>query len=167
MITKAKGEWRKWEEKGNQRIWSLDRQKKGNEKKGSDKRGNKEEVAESSTSSWRLLACPMERAGRSRESSREASARHDYSGSPHKHAPPISIKTAQTFPQPSKHKQTAGPYRQSVQPGNARGYERHRNEKEQEREAISSCWKYSSQQSTFRGTTRHANLTQTQARKHC
>lgn len=35
-----------------------------------------------------------------------------------------------------------------VQPGNARGYERQRNEKEQEREAVSSCWTYSSGDST-------------------
>lgn len=43
--------------------------------------GEKEEVAESSTSSWRLLACPKERVTRSRESSRGAPARHDYNDS--------------------------------------------------------------------------------------
>ncbi len=37
-----------------------------------------------------------------------------------------------------------------VQPGNARGYERQRNEKEQEREAVSSCWTYSSGDSTYK-----------------
>lgn len=65
------------------------------------------------------------------------------------HDQTINIKTDQTFPQPYKHKQQVHTtHTPRVQPGNVRGYERQRNKKEQEREAVSSCWIYSSGHST-------------------
>lgn len=79
------------------------------------------------------------------------------------HDQTINMKTDQTFKQPYKHKQQVHTtHTPRVQPGNARGYERQRNEKEQEKEAVSSCWIYSSGHSIeLRRSTDHANLTQT------
>lgn len=65
------------------------------------------------------------------------------------HDQTINIMTDQTFTQPYKRKQQVQTtHTPRVQPGNARGYERQRNEKKQEREAVSSCWMYSSGHST-------------------
>lgn len=70
-------------------------------------------MAENSTSSWRLLACPKERAARSHESSRGAPAQHDYNDSTtHGHAESRPNNQHEDRPdiQTAIQTQAAGPY---------------------------------------------------------